>query len=87
MVGVILTLHILVALSSVALGSFLLARPARAKLLTNYGLIGLTVASGTYLIVATGKFMLSTCLVSLSYVLAVTVLSVVAERRFATQKA
>lgn len=86
MVAAVLIFHVSVALGSVALGSYLLVRPARNKLMMNYSLIGATVASGTYLIIATGSFVLSTCVTGLTYVAVVAVLSVFAERRFATQK-
>lgn len=63
-----LLVHITIALLSVAFSTYLYFAPSRAKLRASYGLVALTVASGTYLVVATDAAMLRTCMTGLLYV-------------------
>lgn len=81
----ILLIHIVIALSSVVFASGLLARPSKAKFYVNYGFIAATVASGTYLIITTGKNMLSACATGLVYLFIVAALTILAGRRLAHQ--
>jgi hypothetical protein len=77
--------HIIIALSSVAFASYLLARPSRNKFYANYALITATLVSGTYLVVSTGVPMLSACASGLAYLAVVLGLSAFAWRKLAHQ--
>ena len=82
----ILILHILVALSSLAFATYLLFAPSTAGFRVNYALIGTTLASGTYLTITTKSHLLQTCLTGLLYLGAVATLTVAAKIRFAYAK-
>ena len=63
----IVLLHVIIAISSIALASFTFFKPSTKKLLVSYGFMIATVGSGTYLLLATGADMLKTCLSGLAY--------------------
>jgi hypothetical protein len=63
----IVLLHVIIALSSIALASYTFFKPSTKKLLTSYGLMIATVASGTYLLIALQADILRTCLSGLFY--------------------
>ncbi len=63
----IVLLHVLIALSSVAYTTYLYFRPSKSKFYAAYGLIGATLASGTYLVVSTHSPLLSSCVTGLVY--------------------
>jgi hypothetical protein len=77
-------LHIITALISVAYSTYIFIAPSKTGLRINYALIGLTTLSGTYLIVSKPAHMLETCSVGLLYVGFVTVGVVVARRKLAS---
>lgn len=81
-----LLLHILIALTSVGFTTYLYFSPTQAKLKASYGLVALTVATGTLLIVATGAPILKTCITGLLYVGAMSVVIVMARHKLAVQK-
>jgi hypothetical protein len=83
----ILILHILIALSSVALSTVAWFRPSALKLKGSYALVAMTLASGTYLVVTTGASMLRSCMTGLMYTLVVTVILAAAHHRLATEVA
>jgi len=76
-----LLVHIAIALLSVAFSTYLYFVPTRAKLRASYGLVGLTVASGTYLVVASQAAMLRTCMTGLLYVGVMTVVIAAARNK------
>lgn len=63
----IILLHILIALSSIAWTTHLYFAPTKRKFYAAYGLIGATLASGTYLVVSTRSPLLSSCVTGLFY--------------------
>lgn len=65
--------HVLVALSSIALTSYAYVRPSVVKLKISYSLIGLTIASGTYLVYSAPAHMLNSCIEGLVYIAIVSV--------------
>jgi hypothetical protein len=75
-----LLLHIIIALSSVALTTITFIAPSRAKLRISYGLIGATLVSGAYLVLTSSAHMLQACVTGLLYVAFMTV-GVIAARR------
>jgi len=74
----IITLHILIALVSMAITTVAFVRPTRRLLYINYGFIGLTIASGVYLTVLSPAHMIETCTVGLTYLAVVSVGTVLA---------
>jgi hypothetical protein len=63
----IILVHVLIALSSIALASYTFFKPSTQKLIVSYGLMVATVGTGTYLLVALQADMLRTCLSGLFY--------------------
>ena len=82
----ILMLHILIALSSVGYTTYLLITPSAAGLRRAYALVGLTLASGLYLVATTPGHILQTCLTGLVYVGAVTAGLAAARHKLAAAK-
>lgn len=81
-----LLLHILIALTSVGFSTYVYLAPSKNKLSVSYGLVGLTVASGTYLVVASHAAMLRTCMMGLLYVGASIAVILAARRKLALQE-
>lgn len=77
----ILTVHILIAVSSLLLALYTLFVPTQKKLSISYGLIGLTVVSGTYMILATPSHMMQACASGLTYLAVVFVMIAFARRK------
>ncbi len=64
----ILLSHIVIAFASLGYSVYLFFFPTKARLNVSYVLLGLTVASGTVLIVSSKSHMLETCVMGLFYV-------------------
>lgn len=64
---IILPIHIIIALSSVAYTTYLLFSPSKLKFYVSYGLVGLTLLSGTILVIITHSPLLSACETGLLY--------------------
>lgn len=79
----IIFLHIIIALTSIAVASYVFFRPSRRALLASYGLIGLTIASGTYLVVSAPAHMIEACTMGLVYLSIVSVGTFVARAKLA----
>lgn len=62
-----LILHIIIALSSIAVATYAFARPTSTGLRATYALIGATVTTGTYLIVTSPAHMLQACATGIVY--------------------
>lgn len=63
----ILILHIIIALSSLAATTWLAIWPSKRKMYFSYALIALTLASGTYLVISLHSPLLSSCVSGLTY--------------------
>jgi hypothetical protein len=63
----ILPLHIAIALSSVIYTAYVYIAPSRAKLRGSYILTALTIATGTWLVVANPAHMVQACITGLLY--------------------
>lgn len=72
--------HVIIAMLSLAYSVYLFVSPSQARLRVSYGLITLTIASGTYLIAAKPSHMLETCMMGLFY-LSLSIMSVALARR------
>lgn len=62
-----LTLHVMVALSSLAVTGFTFLKPSSGRLRLSQALIALTLASGTYLVLTLNVNLLRVCAVGLVY--------------------
>ena len=78
--------HIIIALSSVAFTTLLFVAPTQVKFRINYALIGLTLATGTYMVVSTNTAILKACMSGLLYVSLVTLGTIAARIKFAKQQ-
>lgn len=72
----IVLIHVIIALASVALASITFFKPSLKKLAVSYGLIIATVASGTYLLISTSSHILQSCLSGLFYVTVVSIVTI-----------
>jgi len=82
----ILIAHIAAALLSIAYTTYLFISPSRANFFVNYGLIGLTLASGTYLVVSSHSRLLPACTAGLIYIGCISVATALARSRFIRAK-
>ena len=78
-----LLLHIIIALSSVIFTGYTSFTPSKSKLQKAYLLVGLTLATGTYLLLTKPTHMVQTCITGLVYIGLVTVALVFARHRLA----
>ena len=78
-------IHVLIALSSVAETTYLFFSPSKAGFNVSYGLIASTLGSGTYLVIRAHSPMLQSCTTGLIYIAVVTTGLALAHRRFAAQ--
>jgi hypothetical protein len=83
----VLLTHIIIALSSVIFASYVMMRPSQAKFYASYGLVAATLVSGTVLTVQNSSHLLQACASGLVYVSVVTALTVLAQKKFATERA
>lgn len=74
-------IHVLIAVSSIGYATYLLISPSKKKLNVTYGLIALTLSSGSYLVWASGAPMLQACMSGLIYLAVVSALVVYARHR------
>ena len=79
----IVLIHVLIALSSVAFTSYTFFAPSRTKLRASYGLVALVLVSGTYLVWTNPAHMVQACTSGLIYVGGVTVGILAARRKLA----
>ena len=63
----ILPIHITIALLSVIYTAFVYFSPSKGKLRVSYSLVALTVATGTWLVVANPAHMVQSCITGLVY--------------------
>lgn len=76
-------LHILLALSSLALASYNFYKPSNGKMDTSYGLAIATLLSGVALILINNASVLRTCLTGIAFFGIVSILNELARHRLA----
>lgn len=76
-------MHVLIALSSVAMTTAVYVAPTQNKLRVNYGLIAATLISGTYLVLSTHSGLISACTTGLLYLSAVSLGTYFARQKLA----
>jgi len=74
--SIIVLIHVIIALVSVAIASFTFFKPSIKRLVASYGFILATVASGTFLILTTSGSILRSCMTGLFYVTVVSVITI-----------
>ncbi len=80
-----LILHVVIALASTLLGTYLLAKPSRAALRASYALITITTLSGIYLMVINPAYAIRGCIAYLAYSVFVIALTRRAENKLSLQ--
>lgn len=63
----LLIIHILIAISSLALTSWMVIRPSSTKISAAYALAGLTLLSGTLLAISSPGYLVQACVSGLIY--------------------
>lgn len=81
----ILIFHIIVALSSLAYTGYVFLFPSKRGLYAAYGLVALTVASGTLLLIQNPGSMRQVCTTGLVYLAVVTVGIIFVHHKLATR--
>lgn len=82
-----LLLHIIIALTSVGFSTFVFFAPSNMRLRLSYGLIALTLMTGTYLVLSVHSSLLQACMSGLLYVSVVAVILFAAQRKLVMQEA
>lgn len=77
----IVLLHVIIALTSIALTTLAYFVPSLLKLRVAYGLVVMTLASGFYLVWSEPAHMLQSCMMGLAYIGVVSVGVLAARRR------
>lgn len=62
-----LLIHVIIAVSSIGFTGYTFLSPSKAKLLTSYIWVGLTLATGSYLVIVTPSHLVSACFTGLIY--------------------
>lgn len=64
----ILITHILIALTSLGLATYVLFKPSKNTLYVTYALIASTLVTGTYLVISSSSHLVQSCLTGLVYI-------------------
>lgn len=80
----ILVLHIVIALTSIAYTTLTYFAPSQNKLRASWSFVALTIASGTWLVISTHGALLQSCITGLVYLVAVTAGIMAARQKFIT---
>lgn len=83
--GMAILLHVLIALTSLVYAGYVYFSPSKTKLYAAYGLVALTLISGTYLVVTMNTPLLQACSTGLLYLGVVLSGLLAAHRKLATQ--
>ena len=82
----ILITHIAIALFSIGYSTYLYLSPSKNKIYTSYGLMALTLGSGTYLLWSTKTHVLQGCVMGIAYLAGVSAAVILANRKLADNK-
>jgi len=82
----IVLIHVVIALSSIVMATYGVFRPSKKSLHINYGLIGLTFASGTIVALTYHVGLVKTCSDGLIYLAVVTSGVLVSSKKLAKEK-
>lgn len=62
-----LLIHIAIAISSIGFTGYTYLQPSKRKLIASYLWVGLTIATGSYLVIMTPSHLVSACFTGLVY--------------------
>jgi hypothetical protein len=79
--NMILLLHIGIAVLSLAFAAYVFIAPSKTKLKISYSLVGMTLGTGTYLVIMAPAHMAQACMAGLFYTGIVLVASNLAQRK------
>lgn len=79
-------LHVIIALASIGLASYAYVRPSVSTLRASYVFVGMTFASGFYLVWSSPAHMIQACMSGLVYLGIISVAIVAARHRLVTVK-
>ncbi len=79
----ILITHIIIALVSVFYSTYLFMSPSKAKFNVSYGLVGMTLVTGSFLVFLQPSHMAQACISGLAYTAFVLVAIAAAKKRLA----
>ena len=82
----VLLIHILIAIASIAFSTYLFFSPSRAKFRASLGLVAATLASGFYLVASHPVQITRTCVTGLTYLGAVAMMMAFAHRKIVAQE-
>jgi hypothetical protein len=82
----LLIIHIILAVSGLALSTVSLIAPSKLKIISTYILSGLTIASGSLLVIVTNAPILRSCIAGLLYLGIIIAGTAAASRRLARQE-
>lgn len=80
----IILIHVIVALLSIAMATFVAFRPTNRRLIGHYVLVGSTIGTGAYLVIRDNAQLITACRAGLVYVGVAAVLTVIATIRLQT---
>lgn len=80
----ILMLHIAIAISSVIFALYTLASPSSQKMKASFALVGVTIATGTYMVWIEPAHMMQACVSGLTYITVVLVALAASQRKLLT---
>lgn len=81
----VLLIHITIAISSILVAFYTLFSPTKNRLRASYVLTGLTLASGSYLVIAGQSNLLHACISGLAYLTVAYTAIIAAQKRFNLQ--
>lgn len=64
----LLLIHVVIAITSIVFTTYLFFAPSKSAFYVSYGLVGLTLGSGTYLVLSAHAPILSSCITGLAYI-------------------
>lgn len=79
--SMILLLHIGIALLSLAYAAYVFIAPSKTKLKISYSLVGMTLGTGTYLVIMAPAHMVQACMAGLFYTAVVLAASALSQRK------
>jgi hypothetical protein len=77
----IVFLHVVIALTSIALATYAYVSPAISTLRASYGFVIMTLLSGCYLVYTAPGHMIQACMSGVVYLSVVTMITAIARRR------
>lgn len=77
----ILILHIIIALTSIAYTTFTYFTPSKNRLRTSWSLVVLTITSGTWLVISTHSALVQSCTTGLVYLAVISTGIIAAQRK------